>query len=78
MAKIFKGLGIRKVEVWASHAVTMPSQHGKANQREYIDKVVCLDTIPQHPALDVEYIEASANLLAAELYKTHQKLVALR
>lgn len=77
-ARIFKSLGVKRVEVWASHAVSMPSQHEKANNREYIDRIVCLDTIPQHPALDIEYIEASANLLAAELYKTHQKLVASR
>ena len=41
-------------------------------------KVVCLDTVPQHTALDFEYIHASAHLLASGLYKTHQRLVASR
>ena len=61
-----------------SHAVTMLSQHQKANDRTCIDAVVCLDTVPQHSDLNVEYINASAHLLAAELYKAHHKLVASR
>ena len=70
--------GKGRVELWTSHAVTMPDQHEKANNRSYIDKVVCLDTVPQHTALDFEYIHASAHLLASGLYKTHQRLVASR
>ncbi|PIN74901.1 hypothetical protein COV17_04500 [Candidatus Woesearchaeota archaeon CG10_big_fil_rev_8_21_14_0_10_36_11] len=66
------------VELWTSHAVTMPQQHTKANDRTFIDRVVCLDTVPQHPDLNIEYITASADLLAAGLYKAHQKLVASR
>src|SRR3989344_6630778 len=64
-ARIFKEHRTKRVEVWTSHPVTMPTQHEKANDRSYIDKVVCLDTVPQHPSLDVEYIPASADLLAA-------------
>ena len=70
--------GKAQIELWTSHAVTMPIQHEKANGREYIDKVVCLDTIPQHPNLNFEYIPASAHLLASGLYKAHQKLVDSR
>ncbi len=75
-AKILKEKGAKRVEVWTSHAVTMPFQHKEANDRTCIDKVVCLDTVPQHPNLNIEYIPASADLLAAELYKVHQKLNA--
>lgn len=78
VAKILKNLGVSRVEVWTTHAVTIPSQYAKANERKYIDQVVCLDTVPQDGALNVEYIPASADLLAAELYKVHQKLVASR
>lgn len=78
VGKIFKECGAKQVEVWTSHAVTMPMQYATANDRTSIDKVVCLDTVPQDPKLDVEYIASSADLLAAELYKTHQKLVAMR
>ncbi|MBI2668302.1 ribose-phosphate pyrophosphokinase [Candidatus Woesearchaeota archaeon] len=77
-AKIFKEHGAKQVVGWMSHAVTTPLQHRTANDRKYLDKVVCLDTVPQHPDLNVEYIKASADLLAAELYKAHQKLVASR
>ena len=78
VAEIYKKQGAKRVEVWTSHAVTMPAQHLKANDRSYIDQVVCLDTVPQHPDLKIDFISASADLLAAELYKTHQKLVASR
>ncbi len=67
-----------RVELWTSHAVTMPLQHELANDRNYIDKVVTLDTIPQHPELKFEYILASADLLAAGLYKAHKKLLDKR
>lgn len=77
-AKILKKLGAKRVEVWVSHAVTMPHQIQKANDRSFIDKVTCLDTVPQNQNLDVEYITASANLLAAEIYKIHKKLEASR
>ena len=77
-AKLFKSNGAKRVEVWTSHAVTMPAQQAQANERSFIDKVVCLDTVPQHPSLEVDYIKASAHLLAAELYKAHHKLVAMR
>jgi len=49
-----------------------------ANDRSVIDKVVCLNTVPQLPELKVEYIPASANLLAAEVYKVHRKLAESR
>ena len=78
VAKIFKDLGAQRVEVWTSHAVTMPMQYLSANERTSIDKVVSLDTVPQDSRLDIEYINSSADLLTAELYKTHQKLVASR
>ncbi len=79
-AKIVKNgtEGHSRVELWTSHAVTMPIQHDKANNSKYIDQVVCLDTIPQHTDLNYEYINASAHLLASGLYKAHQKLVASR
>ena len=78
VAKVLKAFGAKRVEAWVSHAVTMPLQHEKANKRDSIDQVVCLDTVPQHPGLDAEYIKASADLLAAELYKTHHRLLASR
>lgn len=77
-AKILKDLGVKRVEVWTSHAVTMPEQYAKANDRQYINHVVCLDIVPQCSELSIEYIQASAPLLAAELYKAHQKLVSTR
>ncbi|MEK6900798.1 MAG: hypothetical protein AABX37_00470, partial [Nanoarchaeota archaeon] len=77
-AKRLKEKNAKRVEGWMSHAVTMPPQHIQGNDRQYLDAVVCLDTVPQHPDLQVEFISASANLLAAELYKTHQRLVASR
>ena len=75
VAKIFKSAGAKRVEVWVSHAVTMPLQYASANDRTYIDEVVALDTVPQSSELKVTYINASADLLAAELYKVHQKLL---
>ncbi len=77
-AEILKKLCVSRVEVWTTHAVTMPSQCVKANERKYIDQVVCLDTVPQSEELNVEYVPASADLLAAELYKVHQRLVSSR
>ncbi len=77
-AKVLKILKAKRVELWASHAVTTPNVYQKANDRTYIDQVVCLDTVPQSPELNIEYIKASADLLASELYKVHQKLVASR
>ncbi len=73
-----KKRGAKRVETWTSHAVTMPSQYEKANDRAYVDKVACLDTVPQPPEFNVEFIPASADLLAAELYKAHHKLKAGR
>ena len=78
VAKILKELGAKRVEAWTSHAVTMSHQLKEANDRSSIDHVVSLDTVPQHPELQVEYIKASADLLAAELYKAHQRLIAQR
>ncbi|MEK6846497.1 MAG: phosphoribosyltransferase family protein [Nanoarchaeota archaeon] len=78
VAKILKGQGAKKVEVWTSHAVTMPAQYGKANDRTYIDEVVCLDTVAQHSDLKISYLKASADLLASELYKTHHRLITSR
>ncbi len=77
-ASIFKEHGAKAIEVWTSHAVTMPAQYEKANDRNTVDKVVCLDTVPQPSTLQVEFIPASAHLLAAELYKAHQKMAAMR
>jgi phosphoribosylpyrophosphate synthetase len=78
VATILKRLGAEKVEVWTSHAITMYNQHEKANDRTHIDSVVCLDTVPQHQGLNIEYLTATAGLMAAELYKAHQKLVSTR
>jgi phosphoribosylpyrophosphate synthetase len=75
VAHILKGLGAKRVEVWTSHAVTMPQQYEKANDRSAIDQVVCLDTVPQSSDLNIEYIKASADLLAAEAYKIHGKVL---
>ena len=77
-AKVLKDLKAKRVELWASHAVSTPNIYTKANDRSYIDSVVCLDTVPQSSELKIDYIKASADLLASELYKTHQKLVASR
>jgi phosphoribosylpyrophosphate synthetase len=73
--QIFKDSGAKRVEAWMSHAVTVPHQYDKANVRAGIDTVVCIDTVPQSLDLNIEYIHASAPLLASELYKAHEKLV---
>ena len=78
IAKRLKEWKAFRVELWTSHAVTMPVQYAKANDRSSIDNVVCLDTVPQNPTLNIEYIQASAYLLAAELYKVHKKLASTR
>ena len=78
VAKILKANGAHQIEVWTSHPVTMPQQHAKANDRSAIDRVVCLDTVPQPVELQVEIIPASAYLLAAEVYKAHERLVGSR
>ncbi len=78
VAILLKKLGAKRVEVWTTHPVTMPEHYEKANNRKNIDLVVSLNTVPQSPDLNVEYINDTAYLLAAELYKAHQKLVALR
>ncbi|PIZ50547.1 hypothetical protein COY27_06720 [Candidatus Woesearchaeota archaeon CG_4_10_14_0_2_um_filter_33_13] len=78
VATILKKLGATRVEVWTSHAVTMPPQYQRANDRGSIDMVVCLDTVPQDPTLAIEYIPASASLIAADVYKSHQKLISTR
>ena len=75
-AKILKENGAKRVEVWTSHAVTSQDQIEKAKGLEYIDKIVCLDTVQQDPRLGIEYINVSADLLAAELYKCHEALHA--
>ncbi len=75
---ILKEGGAKWVEVWTSHPVTMIPQYEKANRRDSIDKVVCLDTVPQKPELNIETIAASQHLLAAELYKAHQRLITQR
>ncbi len=76
--RIFKECGAQRVECWTSHAVTMSPQYNKANQRDYVDFVRCLDTVPQSPKLEITQMKASAYLLSAELYKSHEKLVASR
>jgi phosphoribosylpyrophosphate synthetase len=73
-AKILKDNGAKRVEVWTSHAVTSQEQVEKAMALKFIDKIVCLDTVQQDPRLGIEYINASADLLAAELYKCHEAL----
>ena len=78
VAKVIKRAGGGQVEVWTTHAVTMPVQLTKANDREYINKIVCLDTVPQTKELNMEFIPATSHLLSAELYKLHQRLVASR
>ena len=76
--KIFKDAGAKRVEFWTTHAVTMPHQYDTANQRDIVDEIVCLDTVPQDPRLKFDFIKASADLLAAELYKAHEKLASSR
>lgn len=76
--RILKEAGAKRVEVWVSHGVTMPKQYEKANNRQYVDEVVCLDTVPHSSDLKIKVIEASADLLAAGLYRVHQKLMASR
>ncbi|MBI2662444.1 ribose-phosphate pyrophosphokinase [Candidatus Woesearchaeota archaeon] len=78
VAKVLKESKAKRVELWASHAVTTSEQIKNANDRSYIDHIVSLDTIPQHPDLNLEYISASAHLLSGELYKAHQRLTASR
>ncbi|MBU0460504.1 MAG: hypothetical protein KKH52_04335 [Nanoarchaeota archaeon] len=78
VAKMIKKAGGGCVEVWTTHAVTMPSQYEKANDRKYIDRIRCLDTVPQSENLDMEFIKASGYLLSSEVYKVHQRLVASR
>jgi len=78
IAEYLKRNGAKRVEVWTSHAVTMPQQYEKGNNREYIDRLVCLDTIPHGSKLNAEYVKASAYLLAAEVYKAHQKMMSSR
>ena len=78
VAELLKSLGAKRVEVWVSHIVTVPEQLELGNDRRFIDKLVGLNTVPALPGLNAEYIKASADLLAAELYKIHQKLIASR
>jgi len=78
VAKILKDLGAKRVEARITHAVTVPEQYQEANQRTFLDRVVCLDTVPHTEGLQVEYIPATSDLVAADLYKIHQKLVAGR
>lgn len=78
VAQQLKEKGAYRVEVWTTHPVTMPVQYDKANVRSTIDQVVCLDTVPQPPELQVDIIEASAYLLAAEVYKAHERLVGTK
>jgi len=74
IAKMLKERGAKQVENWVSHPVTTAEQFPKAKDRSYLDKVVALDTVPQTKELNIETIHASAHLLAAELYKDHQRL----
>lgn len=63
------------VELWTTHAVTMSSQYKAANDSNGINHILCLDSVPQSPNLNIEYIPASADLLASGLYKAHCKLL---
>tara|TARA_Y100000310_G_scaffold242934_1_gene247230 strand:- start:25918 stop:27120 length:1203 start_codon:yes stop_codon:yes gene_type:complete len=75
VAKKFKKKKAKRFELWVSHAVTTEQQVEKANGRENIDLVRCLDTVPVANGLNVEVIKASSHFLAAELYKSHQRLI---
>jgi len=77
-ALIKKGSSRAKVELWVSHPVIVGEQIPRVNELPTIDKIVCLDTVPQFPNLNVEIIPASAYFLAGMIYKTHQKLVTTR
>lgn len=78
VASMLKSYGAKYVEAWVAHGVTAPSQVKKAKSMTSVDKVVCLDTVIQTPELGFDYIHASADLLAAELYKVHQKFLSSR
>ncbi len=78
VAKILKQCGAKRIEAWTSHPVTTSEQYDSANDRKYIDLVVCLDTVPQTKGLNIEVIPATAHLCAAEVYKVHQALVKTR
>jgi len=76
VAEKLKKFGAKRVEAWNTHLVAMPLFYEKVNNRQFLDALVFLDTVPQSPELQVEFIPASAHLLAAELYKAHNKFVS--
>ena len=78
VSTMLKSYGAKYIEAWVVHAVTAPSQIEKVKRMNRVDKIVCLDTVIQDPELGFEYIHASADLLAAELYKVHQKFLSNR
>lgn len=78
LASALKKEGAGCVELWCSHAVA--PERDKVMKLEALDKIVVLDTIlhDNPEELKLEYIEASADILAAELYKAHMRLEEAR
>ena len=65
---------IKQGEIWCSH-ILAPNRE-KIKGLKHINKIVALDTIlhDNPEEMNLEYIEASADLLAAELFKAHSRL----
>ena len=78
VAKLLKEWGAFRVEGWTTHAVTCQSQYEDANNRQCLDDLVCGDTVLRRNGLNVTYIPVSAALLAAEIYKAHNRLATSR
>ncbi|MBW2965273.1 ribose-phosphate pyrophosphokinase-like domain-containing protein [Candidatus Woesearchaeota archaeon] len=78
IAKSLKDAGAKRVEAWITHPLAPDRE--KVKGLSYIDKIVALDTILHHnpEELNIHYIRASADLLAAQLYKEHMRLEADR
>lgn len=74
VAKKLKEKGVKQVELWCSHAVA--PEREKIENLEYLDKIISLDTIlHENPeGMNITYLNASAHLLAAEIFKSHMKL----
>jgi hypothetical protein len=77
-ARRLKELGAKRVELWCSHPLA-PERH-KIEQLDAIDKIVALDTVlhDNSEKMRLEYIDVTADLLAADLYKIHMRLEARR
>ncbi|MFH1064572.1 MAG: phosphoribosyltransferase family protein [Candidatus Woesearchaeota archaeon] len=74
VAKMLKQHGARRVELWCSHPIA--PEREKVVALKYLDKIVVLDTVlhDNPDEMHLQYIESSAELLAAELYKVHMRL----